>query len=141
LPGDKDEKFLPYLDNYFCNIEYLMGGKKSITDVISQYGMEFIPLQLIRGSSWMNAFVIADEVQVLSYQEMVTLGTRVGDGSKIVIMGDLGQRDENIERDKTGLYKFVNSTLAKQSQFVATIELKVCERSEIAALFADIFEV
>lgn len=141
LPGDVDEKFGPYLQNYMSNIEVLLGGRyKTIPDLIAQYRMDFIPIQLIRGASWSNAFIIADEVQVLGYDEMVALGTRIGEGSKLVIMGDLGQRDENIAREKTGIYKFVNDHKVKQSPIVASIELLKCERSDVATLFADVFE-
>lgn len=141
LPGDVDEKFGPYLQNYMSNIEVLLGGRyQSIPDLIDHYRMDFIPIQLIRGASWGNALIIADEVQVLGYDEMVALGTRIGEGSKIVIMGDLGQRDENIPREKTGIYKMVNDHRSKQSPLVASIELIKCERSPVAALFADVFE-
>lgn len=141
LPGDVDEKFGPYLQNYMCNIECLLGGRyKNIPDLIEQYRMDFVPIQLIRGASWKDTFIIADEVQVLDYDEMVALGTRVGEGSKLVIMGDLGQRDENIAREKTGIHKLVNDERAKASPIVASIDLIKCERSEVSALFADIFE-
>ena len=141
LPGDVNEKFGPYLQNYMSNIEVLLGGRhKNAPDLIQQYRMDFIPLQLIRGASWNKAFIIADEVQVLGYDEMVALGTRVGEGSKLIIMGDLGQRDENIAREKTGIYKFVNDMKVKQSPIVASIELIKCERSPVASLFADVFE-
>lgn len=142
LPGDVNEKFNPYLENYMCNIEHLLSGsKRSIPDMIQQYNFEFVPLQLIRGASWHNAFVIADEVQTLDYHEMVTLGTRLGEGSKLVIMADLGQRDEKITREKTGIHKFVNSKLARNSSLVSSIELIKCERSPVAELFANIFGV
>jgi PhoH-like ATPase len=142
LPGEVEEKFNPYLENYMCNITHLMGGeKRKVIDVIERYNMEFVPLQLIRGASWSNAFIIADEVQVLDYQEFVAVGTRIGEGSKIVIMGDLGQRDEDIAKEKTGLYKFVNDIRAKESPLVASIELLKSERSEVCSLFADVFEV
>ena len=141
LPGDVQEKFGPYLQNYICNMEYLLGGRaEAIEDALHQYRIEFIPIQLIRGASWANSYIIADEVQVFGYEEMVTLGTRVGENSKIVIMGDLGQRDEKIARENTGIYKFVNSEIAKASQLVASIELLKSERSEVASLFADVFE-
>lgn len=142
LPGDVSEKFTPYLENYMCNLEYMMGGhKRSIQDTVAQYHMEFIPIQLIRGASWANSFIIADEVQVLNYEDMVALGTRVGEGSKIVIMGDLNQRDEKITKEKTGIYKLVNSDLAQKSPLVASVELQKCERSSVSELFANIFEV
>jgi len=140
LPGDVEDKFNPYLQNYMCNIEHLLGGKKSIMDLIKQYNVEFIPIQLIRGASWANAIILADEVQVLGYDEMVALGTRVGHDSKMIIMGDLAQRDEKIARDKTGIHKFVNDDRVKRSTFTASIDLIKSERSEIAALFAEVFE-
>lgn len=141
LPGDASEKFGPYLENYMCNVEFLTGGNhKDVENAIEQYRMDFIPPQLIRGASWMNAFILADEWQVMSADETVALGTRVGEGSKIVIMGDMEQRDEVIAREKTGIYRFVNSELAKQSPLVASIDLWKSERSETSSLFADVFE-
>ena len=142
LPGDVDEKFRPYLQNYLCNLEFMLGGNpNAVIDLVHQYRIEFIPIQLIRGASWHDAFIIADEVQTLDYHEMVTLGTRVAEGSKLVIMGDLGQRDEKIEKEKTGIYKFVNSKGAQKSPFVASLELIKSERSPVSQLFADVFEV
>lgn len=141
LPGDADEKFNPYLENYMCNIEHMMGGKRSVPDLIAQYKIDMVPLQLIRGASWHNTFVIADEVQTLDFHEMVTLGTRLGEGSKLVIMGDLGQRDEKITKEKTGLWKFMNDEKSKKSHLSAAIELWKCERSATSALFAEVFGV
>lgn len=141
LPGDIEDKFGPYLENYMCNLQYMMGGNKErVKDLIAQYHMEFLPLQLIRGASWPNSFIIADEVQTLDYHEMTTLGTRVGEGSKIVIMGDMAQRDEKIAKDKTGIFKFVNHMKAKESPFVASIELIKSERGRVSELFAEVFE-
>lgn len=142
LPGTVDEKFAPYLENYMCNLEHLFNKHgKDLTDVVDQLRMEFIPLQLIRGASWSNAIIIADEVQILDFMEMVALGTRVGEGSKLVVMGDLGQRDEPIARENTGLFKLINSKMIQESELVAHIDLVKCERGPIAALFADVFQV
>jgi len=148
LPGDISEKFNPYLMNYLCNIEQIIKfDKKShtkltdINDIFDRYNIQVVPLQVIRGASWVNTFIIADETQVLDYHEMATLGTRVGERSKIVILGDLNQRDEKIAIPSTGLYKFINSEKAMASPLVASIELLKCERGEISALFADVFEV
>ena len=144
LPGEVEDKFYPYLENYMCNMEHFFKGKKKdfdIASVIEQYNMEFVPLQLIRGASWSNAFIIADEVQVLGYQEFVALGTRVAEGSKIVIMGDLGQRDEDIAKEKTGIYKWVNDKQVQESPLTASIELIKSERGAVSSLFADVFDV
>ncbi len=139
LPGEVDDKFMPYLENYIDNFTAFM-PRTTVDDIISRYNIEFRPLQLIRGASWANAFIIADEVQTLDYHEMLTLGTRTSDKSKIVIMGDLNQRDEDIPKEKTGIFKLVNSSKSKDSPMVASIELRKCERSATAMLFADIFE-
>lgn len=142
LPGDVDEKFRPYLQNYLCNLEFMLGGKpEAIEDLVDQYRIEFIPIQLIRGASWHDAFVIADEVQPLDYHEMVTLGTRIAEGSKLVIMGDLAQRDEKIAKEKTGIYKFINSESAKNSEITASLKLIKSERSDVSQLFAEVFDV
>ena len=143
LPGDVDEKFGPYLDNYMDNISHIVKDKrkKSANYMARQYHMEFKPLQLIRGSSWSSTLVIADEMQVLNHHEMVTLGTRVSEGSKIIVMGDMRQRDDTIAVERTGMYKFINSKMAQEAPFVASIELQKCERGDVANLFADVFEV
>ncbi len=140
LPGEINDKFGPYLKNYMCNFEHLLKGRKTIEDLIQFYNMEFVPLQLIRGASWANAFIIADEVQTLNHHEMLTLGTRIGENSKLVNMGDLNQRDERIAKDKTGLFHWVNSPMVKASKLTASINLIKSERSEICKLFADVFE-
>lgn len=140
LPGEIDDKFGPYLKNYMCNFEHLVKGRKTIEDMIQFYNMEFVPLQLIRGASWPNAVIIADEVQTLNHHEMLTLGTRIGENSKLIIMGDLNQRDEKIAKDKTGLYFWVNNPMVKASKLTASINLIKSERSEICRLFADVFE-
>jgi PhoH-like ATPase len=139
LPGDVNEKFMPYQSNFFSNFEQLV-GKKAAPDVVRQYGIEFLPLQLIRGASFFNSFILADEVQVLDFHEMLTLGTRVSEGSKLVVMGDLNQRDEKISREKTGLHKIMEDKGMKESGLVAAIELIKVERSPLAKLFADVFE-
>lgn len=142
LPGEINDKFGPYLDNYMDNIEHLIGGKyKNTGDLISQYRMDFKPLQLIQGSSWQGAFAIVDESQVLDQEETVMLGTRVGAGSKIVIMGDLNQRVERIAPEKTGMYKLVNDKRFQESPITASVELTKCERGPVAELFAEIFGV
>lgn len=140
LPGNVDEKFGPYLENYLTNIQQLVGdNKKSIDYLMEAYNIQAMPLQLIRGASWTKTFIIADEVQVLDFHEMLTLGTRIGEGSKLVVLGDLRQRDEKIAAQNTGLYKLMNDTKAKESHLISGIELLKCERSELASLIADIF--
>lgn len=139
LPGDVDEKFSPYLSNYLTNLEQFV-GRRNVQDLMSQYKIEIVPLQLVRGASFENTMLIADEVQVLGPVEVLTLGSRIGRNSKIVLMGDLGQRDEQVSVEKTGIYKLVNSPVAQNSKLVASVELQRCERSATARLFSEVFE-
>ena len=140
LPGGIDEKFNPYLANYMTNLEQFTNSRGNVEHMVEQYRIEAIPLQFFRGASFNKCFIIADEMQVCNHMEILTVGTRVGEGSKIVIMGDLYQRDENIAKEKTGLYKLMNDKKIKESGLVATICLQKCERSAVANLFSEVFE-
>ena len=140
LPGDVNEKFNPYLINYLTNLECFVNGRSNIDHLMDQCKIEALPLQLFRGASFGRTFVIADEMQVCDHMEILTVGTRMGEGSKLVIMGDLCQRDEKIAKEKTGLYKLMQDKKIKESGLVAVIELQVCERSPVARLFSDVFE-
>ena len=167
LPGTLEDKFSPFLINYATNVEQLLGGhelrreeekksgKKSkpagfevqrtglqmvLADFFRSYNVEMVPIQLLRGASFNKSFIIADEIQVLGHHEMLTLGTRVAEGSKLVLMGDLDQRDEKIKRSATGLHKSINDPKMKASGLVSFIELRKVERGLVAELFADVFE-
>lgn len=136
LPGEVGEKFLPYLGNYTGNIEQILGNVPPLNNI----GMEILPIQLIRGVSWSSKFVLADEVQTLSRDEILTLGTRVGGGTKLVLMGDLRQRDIDIKVKDTGIFGLTQSDRFNESPLTAFIELKKVERSPITELFTEIFE-
>jgi PhoH-like ATPase len=140
LPGEVADKFGPYLKNYMCNFEHMLRGKQSIDDLIAHYNIEFIPFQLIRGASWPNTIIIGDELQNADHHEILTLGTRVGDNSKLVLAGDLQQRDTKIAKEKTGLYHWVNSDIVRASEMTASIHLIKNERSEISKLFSTVFD-
>lgn len=141
LPGGIDEKFNPYLLNYMTNLEqFVSGSRANVEYLVEQYKIEAMPLQLFRGASFNKSFVIADEMQICNHMEVLTVGTRIGEGSKLIVMGDLNQRDENIDKEKTGLYKLMNDKRIMESGLVAAICLQKCERSEVANLFAHVFE-
>ena len=139
LPGDVGEKFGPYLSNYTTNLEHF-SGRNRVEDLMEQSNIDVMPIQLMRGASFGAAFVIADEMQVCNHMELLTVGTRIGEKSKLVLMGDLQQRDDSIAREKTGLHHLVNSEIARKSPLVAMIELVECERSPTARFFSDVFE-
>jgi len=137
LPGEVGEKFTPYLGNYIGNIEQIVGN---VPADLARIGMEILPIQLIRGVSWNARFVLADEIQTLSRDEILTLGTRVGAGTKLVLMGDLRQRDIDIAIKDTGLHGLTTSYRFNESPLTAYVELLRVERSPVTELFTEVFE-
>lgn len=137
LPGTIQEKFTPFLGNYTSNLEEIYGQPVHDPTIA---GMEMVPIQFIRGISWNNKFVIADEIQPLTHHEILTLGTRVGKGTKLVMMGDLNQRDRDIAIGDTGLHHLVNHPIFQKSALTAHINLTKVERSKVTQLFTEVFE-
>lgn len=143
FPGEAEEKLAPYLGNFYDNLEQIMGrnGRAYLEQAMSKGHIEIMPIQLIGGSSWHNAIVIADEVQSLTNEQMYALGTRPAEGTKLILMGDYKQRyGLRGPVEKTGLYKVVNSLAAQKSGAIASLELLKTERSELAKVFNEIYE-
>jgi PhoH-like ATPase len=141
MPGDVKEKFDPYTINFKCNMEELAGenGRIYLESMEAKGVIKYIPLQLMRGASFKNSLIIADEVQVLDQHEMKTICTRIGEGSKLILMGDLTQRDRNIAIKDTGLYQLTQHEKILDSPLCSSIELLKCERSELAQLMTEVF--
>ena len=88
LPGDMNEKMSPWMSHMF--------------DYCRDYdNIHTIPLGFIRGSTWNDAWIIADEMQNSTPHQMKALLTRVGENSTVVVTGDLSQSDIN---GRNGLY-------------------------------------
>jgi phosphate starvation-inducible PhoH-like protein len=140
-----EEKFLPFLSNYFDNFEHLVpdrmrSGSDGYDFILKRYNIECKPIALIRGASWSNAFIVADEVQALSPFEMLTLGTRTSENSKLVLLGDLKQIDGYLKIKDSGLFKFVNNEQVKTSPIAASIHMLKSERGKVSTLFSSVFE-
>ena len=87
----------------------------------------------IRGRTFSNAFIIVDEAQNATIHELKTIITRVGEGSKIALMGDTDQVDTPyIDRRSNGLSIVINKM--KESSMVAHVHLPKGERSKLATL-------
>lgn len=147
LPGDVNEKMAEWVRPFMNNIEYIKKqneqkgkGKVSMEKISPLMDlasckdiMEVLPLTYIRGCSISNAFIIVDEAQNATPSEMRTIITRVGEGSKLVLMGDIDQIDNRfLSRDCNGLTmaikKFWNHSLYSH------ITLRDVERSPLAEL-------
>lgn len=92
LPGDLHEKLDPYMISFIDNFEKIIG--ESLTRKLRELGIIKIqPLAFVRGRSIDNTIIIVDEAQNISKENMRTLMTRIGDDSKMVILGDVKQKD------------------------------------------------
>jgi phosphate starvation-inducible protein PhoH and related proteins len=100
LPGDLSEKLDPYMISFIDNFEKIVG--ESLTKKLRELGIINIqPLAFVRGRSIDNTIIIVDEAQNISISNMRTLMTRIGDNSKMVILGDVKQKDIKKKSDSS----------------------------------------
>jgi PhoH-like ATPase len=138
LPGTLEEKMLPWLAPIQDNLQFLMGNDKVTLDMYMESGtIELEALTYIRGRSIANAYIIIDEAQNLSNHEMKTILTRVGEGTKIILTGDIEQID-NVYVDETtnGLTHVVERF--KNQPLAGHVTLLKGERSKVATIAAQV---
>tara|TARA_Y100000310_G_scaffold333774_1_gene412025 strand:- start:72 stop:1388 length:1317 start_codon:yes stop_codon:yes gene_type:complete len=136
LPGSMEEKMSPWLAPIQDNLRALMGNDKvTLSEYMNNGTIELEALTYIRGRSISNAFIIIDEAQNLTRHELKTIVTRVGEGTKIILTGDVEQID-NVYIDETsnGLTYAVEKL--KKYDITGHITLKKGERSKLASIAA-----
>ena len=115
LPGDIDEKFNPYMAPLDDKLRELLPRSSTIvSDMIHKKRIQAMPVNFLRGASWTNKIVIADEAQNFTYKELTTLMTRLGEGSKLIICGDPMQSDINGKSGFADMYSVFNDEESKQ---------------------------
>lgn len=92
LPGTAEEKLHPYLLPIIDEINYFISMSQYASLKLNNK-IEVVPLGLMRGRNFHNAFIVADECQNASYEQLKMLLTRVGVDSRLVLTGDIGQSD------------------------------------------------
>ncbi|MEQ9823119.1 MAG: PhoH family protein [Puniceicoccaceae bacterium] len=92
LPGDLQEKILPYLRPLY-DAMYDMLGKEETLKIMERGVIEIAPLAYMRGRTLSNAFIVLDEAQNTTPEQMMMFLTRLGDNSRMVITGDITQVD------------------------------------------------
>ena len=156
LPGTLEEKMEPWIAPIRDNLNFLMdarrnrprrkrqGAKQDDSDdnlylnLMQRQGLiEIEAITFIRGRSIPNAFIIIDEAQNLSMHELKTIITRVGDGTKIVLTGDIEQIDNvHVDAFTNGLTYAVERF--KEYPIAGHVTLVKGERSELATLASKI---
>ena len=100
LPGDAFDKMYPYFGSILDNLEEFI-ERVVLRRLVATEKIEIVPLAFLRGRTLKNCFIIAEEAQNNSIEAMKMILTRVGYDSKIVVTGDVNQRDTS--RDGCGL--------------------------------------
>jgi len=158
LPGTLEEKMQPWIAPIKDNLNFLMGNsngnrskarrpssssKSAISDepflaLLQRHGLiEIEAITFIRGRSIPNSFIVIDEAQNLSMHELKTIITRVGDGTKIVLTGDIEQIDNvHVDAFTNGLTYAVERF--KEYDIAGHVTLIKGERSELATLASQI---
>jgi PhoH-like ATPase len=133
LPGTMEEKMLPWLMPIQDNLKFLMGDRTSLEMYMEKGKIEIEALTYIRGRSIANAFVVIDEAQNLTKHEIKTIITRIGEGTKIILTGDIEQIDNiYVNETSNGLAHSIESF--KQYPIAGHMTFKKGERSELATL-------
>ena len=137
LPGDAAEKMNPWAQAVFDTLGALV-QPEVVEEVMARGLLEVLPLTHIRGRSLHDAFVIVDEAQSLERNVLLTVLSRLGQGSRVVLTHDVAQRD-NL---RVGRHDGVNAVIEKLKghPLFAHITLTRSERSAIAALVTDMLE-
>ena len=137
LPGDAQEKMNPWAQAVFDTLGALV-SENVLEEIVERGILEVLPLTHIRGRSLHDAFVIVDEAQSLERNVLLTVLSRIGQNSRVVLTHDVAQRD-NLRVGRHDGVASVIETLKGHPLF-AHITLTRSERSAIAALVTELLE-
>jgi PhoH-like ATPase len=137
LPGSESEKMQPWAQAVFDTLGAVTSSEV-IEEVLARGMLEVLPLTHIRGRSLHDAYVVVDEAQSLERNVLLTVLSRVGAGSRVVLTHDVAQRD-NL---RVGRYDGVVAVVEKLKghPLFAHVTLTRSERSPIAALVTEMLE-
>ena len=139
LPGTLEEKMSPWVRPIY-DILYNFISPKEVTELIEEKIIEISPLGYMRGRTFKNCWIIADEMQNSTVSQMKMLMTRIGENSRLVITGDLEQHDRKEEIN--GLEDFLNKFKGKRSSSISSFEFQSddIQREEVVKEVLDIYE-
>lgn len=137
LPGTLEEKYNPYLAPVRSACRFIMDKteeKKKEADVakwMDEKGIELLPLSMIRGETFHHAFILVDEAQNLTPNEVKTIVSRAGESTKIVFTGDINQIDvQYLTKETNGLSHLIDRF--RGQKYFAFIEMQKSVRSPLA---------
>jgi phosphate starvation-inducible PhoH-like protein len=139
LPGTLEEKMSPWIRPIY-DILYNFISPKEVENLISEKIIEISPLGFMRGRTFKNCWIIADEMQNSSISQMKMLLTRIGENSRLIITGDLQQNDRHGEVN--GLEDFLNKLKGRRSDSISSVEFQRSdiEREDVVKEVLEIYE-
>jgi len=143
LPGDISAKLDPYMQPLYDNLAVMCSHlgesdiRSKLDDLLVKYKLEVTPLAFIRGRSLQRVFFIVDEAQNLTPHEVKTIITRAGEGTKIILTGDIQQIDHPyLDSLSNGLSYLINRMVGQP--IYAHVTLEKGERSALAELASNL---
>lgn len=144
LPGDVDSKIRPYMQPLYDNLGVIRGQFSENSEMfqrlqrmVDDEKLMIEPLAYVRGRSLVKKYMIVDEAQNLTPHEVKTIVTRAGEGTKIVLTGDVQQIDHPyLDRNSNGLSSLIDKMQGQR--LYAHVDLQKGERSELAELASDL---
>lgn len=143
LPGDISAKLDPYMQPLYDNLAVMVSHlgeseiRTKLDEILAKYKFEVTPLAYIRGRSLQRVFFIVDEAQNLTPHEVKTIITRAGEGTKIVLTGDIQQIDHPyLDSLSNGLSYLINRMVGQP--IYAHVTLEKGERSALAELASNL---
>ena len=137
LPGDAGEKMNPWAEATFDTLSSVV-SHNVVEEVMERGLLEVLPLTHIRGRSLHDAFVIVDEAQSLERNVLLTMLSRIGQNSRVVLTHDVAQRDNLRVGRHDGVASVIEAL--KDQPLFAHLTLMRSERSAIAALVTELLE-
>lgn len=107
LPGKSDEKSKVYEEPYREICDDLFGRGDGYDVLKMKHLVHFTTTSFLRGVTFKNAIIIIDEFQNMTFQELDTITTRIGDNCRVILCGDYRQTDLQKEKEKSGLHTFL----------------------------------
>jgi PhoH-like ATPase len=137
LPGSEAEKMNPWAQAVFDTLGAMV-STEVVEEVMARGMLEVLPLTHIRGRSLHDAFVIVDEAQSLERNVLLTMLSRIGQDSRVVLTHDVAQRDNLRVGRHDGIAAVIEAL--KGHPLFAHVTLERSERSAVAALVTDMLE-
>ncbi len=137
LPGNESEKMNPWAQAVFDTLGAMVSSEV-VEEVMARGMLEVLPLTHIRGRSLHDAFVIVDEAQSLERNVLLTMLSRIGQDSRVILTHDVAQRDNLRVGRHDGIAAVIEAL--KGHPLFAHVTLERSERSAVAALVTDMLE-